>query len=127
MLGIDARLSQELEAVVYRAHGALDVGSAYNARDADRRRRDDLDVDARLFEHQLVLLADPSSLALTEGRPDVEPHTVASRNLDRAGHHHARAARRHLEHLLVAHLRQLPGARDQPWIGGEHAFDVGED
>src|SRR5205823_7811112 len=48
LLGVDPEL------VVNRLHGALDLGRAYDAGDADRRRGDDLDVDACLregFEH----------------------------------------------------------------------------
>src|SRR5262249_22917568 len=46
----DALLGEEPELRVHRAHGVLDLRGADDARDADRRRRDDLDVDACLGE-----------------------------------------------------------------------------
>src|SRR5262249_22612805 len=51
---IDALLGQDPELVVHRLHRPLDLGCAYHTRDADRRRRDDLDVDSgprQSFEH----------------------------------------------------------------------------
>src|SRR6266545_975363 len=56
--------------------------------------------DQRLLEHLLVLLTDPRALGVVERRADMEPHSVAARDLDRAGCHHARARGRHLEHFL---------------------------
>src|SRR6266576_2196119 len=44
------RVLGELEPVVEDADGPLDLGGPDDAGDADRRRRDDLDVDARLGE-----------------------------------------------------------------------------
>jgi hypothetical protein len=45
-----ALLGVEPELVVNGLHGPLDVGRAHDAGDADRRRRDDLDVDPGLGE-----------------------------------------------------------------------------
>jgi hypothetical protein len=73
------------------------------------------------------LLADPSSVALAERRADAELHTVAARDLDRPQRHDARAARRHLEHLLVRDVVELQRLGDETRIGGEDAGHVGED
>src|SRR5215470_6487431 len=45
---IDTLLGQDPELVVHRSHRPLDFGCTYDTRDADRRRRDDLDVDSGL-------------------------------------------------------------------------------
>ena len=66
-------------------------------------------------------------VSFLEGRADVEPHIVATRDLDRAGGHHAGARGRHLEHLVEADARQLARAGDDAWVGGVDAEDVGVD
>src|SRR5439155_18835379 len=48
--GTDALLRIAAEAIVHRLHGTIDLGRPYDARDTDRRGRDDLDVDAGLAQ-----------------------------------------------------------------------------
>src|SRR5205814_5130668 len=48
--GTDALLGEEAELLVHGPHGGLDLGAADDAGDSDRRRGDDLDVDAGFGE-----------------------------------------------------------------------------
>jgi hypothetical protein len=57
----------------------------------------------------------------------VHGHAVATGVLDAPQVHHLRAARSHLEHLLVGDAADLRCRRHQARVGGEHPVDVGVD
>ena len=52
---------------------------------------------------------------------------MTTRDLDRPSSHHARAGRRHLQHLLERDHVELAGGRDEARVGGEDAAHVGVD
>ena len=122
-----------------RLHDRVDVHGGLGERAEEPRGRGALDAvdgllalvhdagDQCLFEHLIVLLLDPRAISFFEGRTDVEPHIVTTRDLDRAGGHHACAGGRHLEHLVEADARQLAGVGHDPRVGGVDAEDVGVD
>ncbi len=73
------------------------------------------------------LVADPGALVGRERRADVDGHVEPAGVLDAAQVQDLRAARRHLEHLLVGEVTQLAGVRDDARVGGVDAVDVGVD
>ena len=82
--------------------------------------------DQRVF-HGLVFSEDKGTGAGIEAGPAVDLDAVGPGVLDRAQLEHLGAGRRHLQHLLEAHLGQLAGVGNEPWVGAEHAGDVGVD
>ena len=88
-----------------RLHDRVDVHGGLGERAEEPRGRGALDAvdgllalvhdagDQCLLEHLFVLLLDPRAVPFFEGRTDVEPHIVTTRDLDRAGGHHAGARR----------------------------------
>ena len=54
----------------------------------------------------------------------MDRNLAAPCELDRSQHQDPCAGRRHLQHLLVRHLRQLARLRHDPGVGGEDARDV---
>jgi hypothetical protein len=57
----------------------------------------------------------------------MDGYVVAPGVLHASQHEDLRAARRHLEHFLVADAVDLAGARDDARVGGEDAIDIGVD
>src|SRR5262249_20008343 len=116
-------------------HDRVDVDARVRERGEEARGRDAVDVvhgllalvhdagDQSFLEHDL-LLVNPRAGAVVERRPDVELDIVTTGDLDRAGCEHARAGRRHLEHLLVRERLELARVRNEPGIGGVDAVDV---
>ena len=98
-------------------HG--DLGLAAVVRDAG---------DDRLLHLQVLHRAgDQGPRQLRERRPDLDRDAVPARVLHRPQVQHLRAARGHLQHLLVRDRVQPAGPRHDPRVGREHAVDVGVD
>ena len=57
----------------------------------------------------------------------MDADSMVTGKLDRAQHQYLGAARGQLEHLLVGDGVELARVRDQAWVGGEDALDVGVD
>src|SRR5918994_1953855 len=86
--------------------------------------------DDRLFHEVSLrsgLVGDDRALLLGERRPDVDGDAEAAGVLDAAQVEHLRAARRELEHLLVADPVDLASARHDAGVGGEDPVHVGVD
>ena len=94
-----------------------DLRNLLVARDAD---------DFCLF-HLAGSFANPRPLFQVKARADVDGNVVGHADLGRARMQHLRAARRHLDRVLVAELRPEPRVGHDVRIGRQHAVDVGAD
>src|ERR671912_613045 len=126
-------------------HVEVDLGQAHRLEDLGGhagpvRNADDGDLglaavvrhsgDDRLFHEVSLrsgLVGDDRALLLGERRPDVDGDAEAAGVLDAAQVEHLRAARRELQHLLVADPVDLASARHDAGVGGEDPVHVGVD
>ena len=75
--------------------------------------------------HVGFLLIDPGPLLPCERRPDVQTNTVGARVLDRPHGRFGTACGRHLQQLIERDPIHPHRRGDYPWVGREHACDIG--
>ena len=104
-------------------------GDARLILDVEQRDLGDLAVrghaDHRRTFHDRGSFTDPRAGLAAEAVADVDRHRVLHADLGGARMQHLGAARRQLDALLVAQVRDLPGVGHDPGVGGVDAVDVG--